>query len=64
MIRAVFQSLQQSSRASLKTDLEARGSEGFAMAQMLNFEDGMRPYAVAEIIDARELARRWQVLAS
>lgn len=35
-----------------------------AMAQMLNIENGVRPYTVTEIIDVRELARRWQVPAS
>ena len=35
--------------------------EKAAMEHMLKIEDGARTYEVAEIIDARELARRWHV---
>ncbi len=34
------------------------------MAHLLALEEGARPYTVAEIIDAKELARRWNVPAS
>ncbi len=34
------------------------------MSQLLAIEEGERPYPVAEIIDAKELARRWSVPVS
>jgi hypothetical protein len=34
------------------------------MAHLLTLEEGSLPYAVAEIIDARELAKRWRVPVS
>jgi hypothetical protein len=35
--------------------------EEAAMGQILKIDNGVRPFDVAEIIDAKELARRWQV---
>ena len=34
------------------------------MAHLLTVEEGSLPYAIAEIIEAKELARRWRVPVS
>ena len=41
-----------------------KGLRKVTMAQLLTAVEGIRPFAVAEIIDAKELARRWNVPVS